>query len=451
MPPVTAIRPRALSATRRLAAWYRRHARELPWRRAPTPYHVLVSEVMLQQTTVETVIPYYERFVERFPNLRSLAVAREEDLLRLWSGLGYYRRARGLLAAAREIVRRHEGTIPDTREELLALPGIGPYTASAILALAHGKPEVALDGNLRRVLSRLAAYRGDPAGARGTRALTAHGRRLIGSADPAVINQALMDLGATICSPRAPRCLICPLSQDCRARASGMAERIPAPRPRAGTVAVRLAAAVVKRAGRVLLRRRSGPLMAGLWEFPMVEIARSSRKGQTVLAGAAAGGAATTALRSEMARFGIRPAVMTPAGRFSHTITKHRIAVDVFEVQAEGELRGGTMGRRGRVAGSPKPPAERVADPKLKGASGERRWSKQRGSDFAGSEGVTGRSTERVLGVQRRSDLAGSEGGTTRWVPEGAIAGMALGGISRKIAGLPGVRLRGSGRHASAR
>ncbi len=395
----------------------------------PTPYHVLVSEVMLQQTTVETVIPYYERFVERFPDLRSLAAAREADVLRLWSGLGYYRRARGLLAAAKEIVRRHGGAIPSNREDLLALPGVGPYTASAILALAHGRPEVALDGNLRRVLSRLAAYRGDPAGARGTRELEAFGRRLLGTADPAVINQALMDLGATLCSPRAPRCLLCPLSPDCLARARGIAERIPAPRARAGTVAVRMAAAVVKRSGRVLLRRRSGPLMDGLWEFPMVEIARNSRKGQAVLAAsAAAGGAAMTVLRHEIARSGIQPIVMTPAGRVRHTITKHRIAIEVFEVQAEGALRRGAAGRRIPIARSGKAPA---------GAS-------------VGSTSPERLTTPRRRG-QRITDLAGVDSGPIRWVPEGEIGRMALGGISRKIAGLPGVRLRGSGRPASAR
>jgi A/G-specific adenine glycosylase len=255
---------------RRLVAWYRRHRRDLPWRRTRDPYRIWVSEVMLQQTTVRVVLPYYRRFLHRFPTLRSLAEARLSAVLAAWSGLGYYRRARHLHAAARLVWRRHGGLFPRRFEEALALPGVGRYTAGAVLSIAYGIPEPVVDGNVERVLSRLLLVRGDPRRRDARERLWGLARALVAAGPPpADLNQALMELGATICSPVSPACPRCPVRSSCAARAAGAQTEIPPPRAARAPVTVRTAVALVTRRGRYLMvRRRGGGLMEGLWEFP---------------------------------------------------------------------------------------------------------------------------------------------------------------------------------------
>jgi A/G-specific adenine glycosylase len=260
------------SPANRLLAWFDRQHRQLPWRRDRDPYRVWVSEIMLQQTRVETARPYYERFLERFPDRASLAAAEDDAVLAAWSGLGYYRRARQLLAAARRL-EGEGGGWPTTAEQWRRLPGVGPYTAAAVASIAFGEVEPALDGNAVRVLSRLAAEPGDPGRAAVRRRLEKRARALLDPQRPGDSNQALMELGATLCRPRRPRCEACPLAADCRALGAGDEERYPlrrkVPAPRRETRVV----ALVARRGRLLMFRRGGDeaQLAGLWELPWVE------------------------------------------------------------------------------------------------------------------------------------------------------------------------------------
>ena len=210
-----------------LLAWYGQHQRRLPWRESRDFYPVWVSEVMLQQTQVQTVVPYFLRFMKAFPTLEDLAEADTRDLLRIWAGLGYYSRARNLQKTARILVREHGGKFPGSYREALRLPGIGRYTAAAILSIAFDLPLPALDGNVVRVLSRLFCLRGDPAKSPLQGMLAAAGQQLLPAYRPGDFNQALMELGATVCLPRNPRCLLCPWSSHCEALKSGMQERLP--------------------------------------------------------------------------------------------------------------------------------------------------------------------------------------------------------------------------------
>jgi A/G-specific adenine glycosylase len=253
-----------------LLSWYQENRRDLPWRRNPEPYRVWISEIMLQQTTVRTVLPYYARFLGAFPNISALAGARLSDVLAAWSGLGYYRRARHLHAAARLVVRRHGGRFPRRLEDALALPGIGRYTAGAILSIAYGERLPVVDGNVARVLSRLYFLSGRFTPAR-EKELWARAGDLVAATDsPGNLNQALMELGATVCTPREPSCPVCPARRRCLAREAGAQERVPPPQPSARPPeTVRADLAVVTRNGRHLLRRRTDRnLMHGLWEFP---------------------------------------------------------------------------------------------------------------------------------------------------------------------------------------
>jgi len=260
----------ASSLRRRLADWYSRHARRLPWRGTRDPYRIWVSEVMLQQTQVATVVPYYRRFLERFPTLRALAAAPAGKVLAAWSGLGYYRRAVALHAAAREVRRRFGGRIPADPLLLRTLTGVGDYTAGALSSIAFGLREPALDGNALRVLSRILALRGDPKSAANRRVMEGTARRLLeGGAPPGDINQALMELGARICLPASPRCMACPVRGDCRARARGLESVLPETSRGRRPVDMEAAVALVKRGGAYLMVRREGEgLMEGLWEFP---------------------------------------------------------------------------------------------------------------------------------------------------------------------------------------
>jgi A/G-specific adenine glycosylase len=283
----------ARSFRRKLLDWYGCNARELPWRATRDPYRIWISEIMLQQTRVAAVIPYYTKFLDRFPDVESLARASEEDLLAAWSGLGYYARARNLQRAARQIVA--QGSFPREHESLRRLPGVGEYTAAAVASIAFGLPYAVVDGNVRRVLSRLACGAVEPAG------LAAD---LLDRERPGEFNQALMELGATLCLPREPRCAGCPVASLCEARRQARQAEFPARTPRPKTVRVAKTLVVAERRGCVLLGVR-----AGFWELPDSE----------VLAGASVGG---------------------HLGEFRHSITNHIYAVSVVQARVGRAPRG---------------------------------------------------------------------------------------------------------------
>lgn len=254
------------AAFERLVAWYREQRRELPWRHRSDPYAILVSEIMLQQTRVEVVLAYYARFLERFPDCVSLAAASSEELHAAWAGLGYYRRARNLQAAARAVVER--GGFPGDREGLLALPGVGEYTAAALESIAFGRPALALDGNAIRVLWRFLALEGDPRQARVRRELAALVEPMIDA--PGDFTQALMELGATLCKPANPACLTCPLAEECAGKLRW--RELPPPPPAQRSQEVDWSAAVLMRPGQVFLEKaRPGELLEGMWRCPEAE------------------------------------------------------------------------------------------------------------------------------------------------------------------------------------
>ncbi len=256
---------------RALLAWYDRNRRNLAWRRTRDPYRIWLSEVMLQQTTVKTAGPYFDSFLARFPTVADLAFAREEEVLAAWSGLGYYHRARNLLRGARHVVERHGGRFPRTLEKALAVPGVGLYTASAVLSIAYGIPLPVVDGNVRRVLARLFALRG-PEWRRDASYYNL-AEQLLERDRPGDWNQALMELGATVCAPRAPACDACPLRASCRARAEGLVDELPEGRARRKSVEVTVAAALIEKEGKVLLvRREEGRLLGRMWEVPQTSL-----------------------------------------------------------------------------------------------------------------------------------------------------------------------------------
>ncbi len=262
-----------------LLAWFRANRREHPWRRNRDPYRVWLAEVMLQQTRIAAVIPYYEKFLARFPDIESLARAPEQDVLRLWAGLGYYSRARNLQRAAREIVAQHSGEFPRDHSAAMALPGIGRYTAAAVLSIAYDAPHAVLDGNVARVLARLHAIRGDLRAPRRWKQLDAKAQALLPPNAAGDWNQALMELGETICTPKSPHCTACPVVRSCEAHKRGLVAAIPAPRKKPASVKQRIAAAVLLDArGRTLLVRdpgaHDGVLFSRMWQFPAVEFAK---------------------------------------------------------------------------------------------------------------------------------------------------------------------------------
>jgi len=274
-------------AARRIALpllrWYARHARDLPWRRDPEPYRVWVSEIMLQQTQVDRVREYFTRFITRFPDVESLARAREPEVLVLWEGLGYYRRARQLHAAARAVVAEHGGEFPRSVAQLETLPGIGRYTAGAIASIAFGVQAPVVEANSRRVIARLVGHEAPLGGGTGDGPIWEIAERLVPRRDPGRFNQALMDLGALVCTPTQPRCHACPLARACVARATGRTASIPRAAGRPATRRLEETALILRgpparaSAGRVLLVRRGpGEWWEGLWDFPRATRARRS-------------------------------------------------------------------------------------------------------------------------------------------------------------------------------
>ncbi|MEM6568291.1 MAG: A/G-specific adenine glycosylase [Planctomycetota bacterium] len=266
----------ARTIRRELALWFAAEKRDLPWRRTRDPYAIWVSEAMLQQTRVEVVRDYWPRFLERFPTAVALAKADEEAVLEAWSGLGYYRRARALQAAARVIASEHGGEFPRDLDAALALPGVGPYTAGAVVSIAFDEPAPLVDGNVERVFARLFGLDGVRTSGPLVRACWDAARFFVDRASdgipPSAWNQALMELGALVCTPKNPSCAICPVASACVARRDGTADELPRARTRRAPVDVSLEIYVVESGGRWLLEQRpEGGLMAGMWQFPTVE------------------------------------------------------------------------------------------------------------------------------------------------------------------------------------
>lgn len=255
-----------------LLYWFERNLRDLPWRQDRDPYKIWVSEIMLQQTRVDTVIPYFQRFLDRFPTLEDLAEAHEDEVLKLWEGLGYYSRARNLHAGVKEVSATYGGLVPDSPEEISKIKGVGPYTAGAILSIAYGKPEPAVDGNVMRVLSRLLLIEEDIQKAKTRKQFETIIRSLIAKENPSYFNQALMELGALICTPKSPKCDQCPVKSHCKAQEKGVQSHLPVkgkakpPRP------VQLSVAFIMKEDRFFIRKRPEQgLLAGLWELPSQE------------------------------------------------------------------------------------------------------------------------------------------------------------------------------------
>jgi len=258
---------------RRLKAWFDRNAREMPWRGTRDPYAIWVSEIMLQQTQVETVKPFFQRFMAKLPTIAALAAADEQQVLLLWEGLGYYRRARHLHAAARKIVAKHNGLFPTDPMAVAGLPGIGRYTAGAILSITFDQRRPILEANTIRLFSRLLAYDGQAVSAAGQKLLWAAAEAVLPVHDVGCFNQALMELGSEVCRNRAPRCDECPVARFCAARRRGLQNEIPRPKPRPRFENVSEAAVLVRRRGRVLvIQWPEGRRWAGLWDFPRFTI-----------------------------------------------------------------------------------------------------------------------------------------------------------------------------------
>ncbi|MCC6444188.1 MAG: A/G-specific adenine glycosylase [Armatimonadetes bacterium] len=302
-----------------LLGWFRAHQRDLPWRRTKDPYGIWISEIMLQQTQVATVVPYYERFLARFPTVRALAEAPLEDVLALWAGLGYYSRARNLHKAAQEIVKNYNGQFPEEYEAVLGLPGVGRYTVGAILSIAYNRRVPLLDGNVMRLLTRVFAVRGDPRYGRVHELLWAVAEALIPERNAGDFNQSLMELGALVCIPDAPRCRACPLDSLCLARQLDIQTELPERAKGPDAEYVEGVSAVIVRGDTLLIARRFPEgLWGGLWEFP-----RGTRVPEETLAEAAR--------RAVRETVGCEAEIGSEVARVKHGIAHRRITLHAFE------------------------------------------------------------------------------------------------------------------------
>lgn len=313
---------------KRILDWYQSHARRLPWRGHPDPYAVMVAEVMLQQTRVETVIPYFQHWMQRFPTISSLASASQDDVLKQWEGLGYYRRALNLHKIARILVSEYGGAVPGDLKTLRGLPGIGRYTAAAVASMAFGLDEPALDGNVRRVLARVFAVREQLGTSTMEGRLSALAAEHLPPNRAGDYNQALMDLGATICTPREPACEKCPLKDVCQAYALDIVEQIPRRVSRTAVPHIEVSAAAIQRNGRVLIARRPpGGLLGGLWEFPGGKV----KPGEDLVDGL------KREIREEL---GVDISVGNRLGVYRHAYTHIRLTLHAFYcAMLEGEPR----------------------------------------------------------------------------------------------------------------
>jgi A/G-specific adenine glycosylase len=306
---------------RRLRTWYSRHARDLPWRRRRDPYAIWVSEIMLQQTQVATVEAYFARFLAAFPTIADLAAADQQQVMRQWEGLGYYRRAAQMHAAARRIAAEHGGTFPREFQAVRQLPGIGRYTAGAILSIAFDARQPILEANTVRLFSRLLAYGGDPTSAAGQKLLWALAEAVLPTRDVGRFNQALMELGSQQCTPRAPRCEACPVATLCRAGREGLTDQIPRPKRKPVVERLHEAALVVRRDQHVLLLRRpEGVRWAGLWDFPRFSLTSDDPHQQREELQAA--------LRRST---GVVARIDRHLATLRHTVTRFRITLDCYQ------------------------------------------------------------------------------------------------------------------------
>ncbi len=306
-----------------LLEWYDRYKRDLPWRRTKDPYAIFVSEMMLQQTQVKTVIPYYERFLKELPNWSALAKAKEEKVLKLWEGLGYYRRARNLQAAAQKVIADFHGHLPQTREGIVELPGVGQYSAGAVLSIAFQKPEPLVDGNVIRVFSRLFVLRGNLKVGENHKKVWDIARQLLPPKRPGDFNQALMELGATVCLPEQPQCLLCPLYAHCEGAQRGIQYELPEMAKAAKTVEVPMAALLVDQKGKLFVRKRSEEekWLKGMWEFPSAE-GRTHEEARSILE----------------KEFGVQ-SEPKPRKDVKHQITHHKIHLSLYAAKAKKEIR----------------------------------------------------------------------------------------------------------------
>ncbi len=351
----TPLLPAAINASwkrsfrKRLLAWYAKHKRDLPWRKSKNPYRVWLSEVMLQQTQVETVKPYFQRFLKAFPTVKKLAEADEQEVLRLWEGLGYYRRARQLHAAAQQVVAEFGGRFPDDVQSLQSLPGIGRYTAGAIASIAFDRRAPILEANTIRLFSRLLAYRDDPMKAAGQRLLWQAAEQVLPRKEIAPFNQALMELGSLVCSPTNPRCDQCPAASLCITNELGLQKSIPKSGKKVKFTDVSEAAVVVRKIvrkkERVLLRRcAEGERWAGLWDFPRFEI---ESEGPLFVR--------DELIAKVQQQTGI---VILPGGllkTIKHGVTRYRITLDCYEATFSS----------GRVTSTKEEPVRWVPTPEL--------------------------------------------------------------------------------------
>lgn len=314
------MKKKASSISELVLKWYAKHQRDLPWRRTKNPYCIWVSEIMLQQTQVDTVLPYYRRFLSTFPTVESLAEAPLQDVLKVWENLGYYSRARHLHLAAKEITTRWGGHIPDTEKALLSLPGIGRYTAAAILSFAFGHQVATVDGNVRRVLCRLFALQ-EPLDQAGTlRRIARIAEELVPEAQSSPFNQGLMDLGATVCTPRKPSCKHCPLHSLCVARKQGFQDTLPMREKRPPLAHKDVTAGIIAdRQGRLLVvQRPHSGLLGGLWKFP----GGVRRPGETLQ------GALRRTVKEEL---GVRVQIKRPISSLKHAYTHFRVTFHAFQ------------------------------------------------------------------------------------------------------------------------
>lgn len=308
-----------MSFVRSLLEWYEKNARNLPWRSRQSAYRTWVSEIMLQQTQVETVIPYFNRWMETFPDIETLAGADEQEVLSLWEGLGYYSRARNLHRASKILMSEMEGQLPESVEELQKLPGIGPYTAGAIASIAFNKDVPAVDGNIRRVLSRLFDVREPARSTEGSKKLWALAEENLPPGQASAYNQAMMDLGATICTPKSPDCEHCPVAEQCLARSLGVQEERPVKLPRKRIPHLTVTAAVIRRNGQVLLAQRPAKgLLGGLWEFPGGTLEKTDADLAACL---------EREIREEL---GVNVRVGAAFGTYQHAYTHFKISLTAF-------------------------------------------------------------------------------------------------------------------------
>lgn len=310
--------------SRELTQWYARYARDLPWRRRSDAYAIWISEIMLQQTRVDQAGPYYLRWLEKFPDVQALAAAEDAEVLKAWEGLGYYARARNLLAAARKVVREYDGNIPSDPEELLKLPGVGRYTAGAIASIAFDLDEPVLDGNVTRVLCRVFAIREDPRSSATQEILWKLARDLIPRGKASVFNQAVMDLGATICTPRKPSCQACPLSPWCQAFAQNLQAELPLRAEKKKIPHYDIAVAVIVKGDKVLIDQRLPEgLLGGLWEFPGGKM----EPGET---------AEAAALREAKEEVAMDVSVEAPLATVRHAYSHFRVTLHAFRCRPVG-------------------------------------------------------------------------------------------------------------------